>query len=227
MSEVREQILEEATRQFAAKGFDGTSLQDIASAVGIRKASLLYHVSSKAALRQEVLVQILARWRERVPRLLMAAASGRDQFETIMSELIEFFASDPDRARLLLREALDRPREMRDLLDTHVRPWIETICDQIRKGQKVGRCQAEVDPEAYVIQVINLVIGSLATMDCLGVLVSEKQEKDDRSRHKRQIVELRRVALTSLFDTTKRRPSSPSADEKGAVGTPHARGTQE
>ena len=57
--DVRQSILETATRLFAAHGFDGTSLQDIAESVGIRKASLLYHFPAKEKLRLAVLDRLL------------------------------------------------------------------------------------------------------------------------------------------------------------------------
>ncbi len=141
---VRDKILIEATRQFAARGFDGSTLQDIADAVGVRKPSLLYHFSSKETLRLAVLDQLLSCWRERVPRLLMAAASGKDQFEAVTHELISFFTSDTDRARLLLREALDRPEEMRELLKEHVTPWVGTVCDQIRRVDNLAGLSQEL-----------------------------------------------------------------------------------
>ncbi|MFI6761015.1 TetR/AcrR family transcriptional regulator [Micromonospora sp. NPDC050417] len=46
----REDILSEAARLFARAGFKGTSLHDIAVAVGCSKATLLYHFASKDAL---------------------------------------------------------------------------------------------------------------------------------------------------------------------------------
>ena len=43
----REEILSAAAGLFAADGYKGTSLQDIAAAVGCSKATLLYHFATK------------------------------------------------------------------------------------------------------------------------------------------------------------------------------------
>lgn len=198
---VREHILVEATKQFAVRGYDGTSLQAIADAVGIRKASLLYHFPSKAELRRSVLDRLLSRWRERVPKLLLAATSGKDQFEAVMQEVVRFFATNPDRARLLVREALDRPDEMRQLLASHVQPWAGMVCQHIRQGQSAGRIHEELDPEAYIAQVVNLVIGSIATFDSVGALVSKGASniEDEQQPLERHVMELLRFARRGLF----------------------------
>jgi len=51
----REQILEAAAQIIGEKGFHAASMQDIAKAVDLKKASLYHHVSSK----QEILVDLL------------------------------------------------------------------------------------------------------------------------------------------------------------------------
>ena len=53
----REEILVAAAQIFSQKGFHATSMQDIAQAVNLQKASLYYHVSSK----QEILLDLLNR----------------------------------------------------------------------------------------------------------------------------------------------------------------------
>jgi AcrR family transcriptional regulator len=193
--DVRAQILGAATRLFAAQGFGATSLAEIADAVGIRKASLLYHFPSKEALHQSVLDNLLSHWNETLPRLLEAVA-GEDRFDALLDETVRFFLADRDRARLLMREALDRPEAMRARLRDAVRPWMQVIAAYIEKGQEHGELRADTDPEAYLLQVIHLVVGGIATADTLGVLLSPDGEDADIERLTR---ELKRVARSSLF----------------------------
>jgi TetR/AcrR family transcriptional regulator len=197
-ADITKQILDHATRLFAARGFVGASLRDIAKAVGIRKPSLLYHFPSKDELRRGVLEQMLAHWNEVVPKLLRAATSGQQQFEAVARETVDFFLADPDRARLLLREMLDRPDTMLPLVETHVQPWSRIVCDYIRKGQQQGRVHPEVDPEAYVANMINLVVCGVAMQDTVAAL-APGEPGDKKAAASRHVFELLRVARSSLF----------------------------
>jgi TetR/AcrR family transcriptional regulator len=204
--DVRTKILEEATRLFAAQGVDGTAIQEIADAVGVAKPSLLYHFPSKEALHKSVLEHLLSRWNEIVPRLLRAVAR-EDRFDAILDATIEFFAADPDRARLLLRETLDRPVEMRGLLTTHVSPWLGVIAESINKAQADGSMRAGVDAAAYVLQTIHLVVGTFTTGITLQALLGNGHKKRAGASFvdPRLLRELKRMARISLI---------PNADEE-------------
>ncbi|MBK6919252.1 MAG: TetR/AcrR family transcriptional regulator [Deltaproteobacteria bacterium] len=195
--DVAQRILEHATKLFARHGFVGASLRDIAKAVGIRKPSLLYHFPSKDELRKGVLDQMLAHWNEAVPRILRAATAGPEQFDAIAVEALAFFREDPDRARLLLRELLDRPDEIAPLVAMRVQPWSKIVCDYIRKGQEQGSVRADVDPEAYVAQVINLVLCGFASHASISRVLAQAEGDDDTSE--RLLQEMLRVAKSSLF----------------------------
>ena len=196
-ADIAQQILDHASRLFARHGFDAVSLAQISKRVGIRKPSLLYHFRNKDTLRQAVLEELLAHWNDELPKLLMAATSGTEQFDAVLSRSVAFFAEDRDRARLILRELLDRPEQIQPLIETHVRPWVSLVCNYIRRGQEQGRLHFEVAPESYVALVTTMVLSSLATFDSLAALVPEH---DDRERLLEQHTrELLRIAKTSLF----------------------------
>ena len=70
----REEILVAAAQIFSQKGFHATSMQDIAGAVNLQKASLYYHVSSK----QEILVDLLDRALDLLIERLEAVVNTED-----------------------------------------------------------------------------------------------------------------------------------------------------
>lgn len=195
----RDEIVAAATRLFAAHGYDGTPLSQIAEAVGIRKPSLLYHFESKEALRQAVLDDVLARWTDTLPRVLLAATAGEDQFDAVTREIVSFFVADTDRARLLIREALDRPDDMRERLRKHVRPVVANVARTVKKGQARGDLWAAADAEAYLFQTIILLVCGVAFSESMSPLMPRGSgEAAPAARLHRELL---RIAKTSLFVT--------------------------
>jgi AcrR family transcriptional regulator len=191
-----EQIRTAATQLFATLGYEGTSLQAIAERVGVTKQTLLYHYPSKDALRRAVLEQVFAHWRERLPQMLEAVTSGHGRFEALTRELVRFFETDGNRARLLARELLDNPDEMRRLLVDNLKPWVLLVAQYIREGQKTGIIHQDLDPEAYVLHVIMLVLSN-ATVRTLAESVLGGEARSDAAA--RQMGELLRLTRTALF----------------------------
>ena len=197
-----ERILSAATRTFAERGFDGTTLQAISDDVGVTKQTLLYHYPSKDNLRLAVLDTLFAHWRERLPAILQAVTSGLDRFDGLTSEMVRFFVDEPDWARLVTREMLDNPDETRELLADNLRPWIMLIAQYIREGQKSGIIYEDVHPEAYVMEVIVLAIGTVATgtvltSSLLGSALS--RPSGDSPLTSPLIQELTRMTRVALF----------------------------
>ena len=196
--DVRSQILTQATRLFAEQGYDGTSVQEIADAVGIRKPSLLYHFKSKDELRENVLAEMLAHWNSVLPGLLLRA-STEERFDATMEALTEFFIADPDRARLFLRETLDRPESMTAMLEEFMMPWLDLLAAQLERAKAQGLVQRDVDPHAYAVQVITMAVGGTAVIDTLKVILPDDPARGStRSRHARELI---RVARASLYST--------------------------
>ena len=215
-----DQIRAVATRLFASVGYDGASLQAIAERVGVTKQTLLYHYPSKEALRRAVLDQVFAHFRERLPQMLEAVTSGHGRFEALTRELVQFFETDPDRARLLLRELLDNPEGMRRLLVENLRPWILLVAQYIRQGQQSDLIYADVDPEAYVLNVIILVLANIAMRSITRSVLGGDAAPDDG--YTREMDELFRVGRTALFKPAAagRAPRDPAAAGRTSTHEP-------
>lgn len=194
-----EQILATATRLFARRGFEGTSLQDIAGEVGVTKQTLLYHYESKDALRRAVLEQVFAHWRERLPQVLAAFTGGHRRFEALTHELGAFFEGDIDRARLLERELLDNGGDVQRHLVENLRPWLLLIAEYIREGQRSGIIHEDVDPESYVLHVIVLVVSTVAHRPALASALGAGNAKTTKEREARHMKELYRLTQKALF----------------------------
>ena len=72
---IKDLIIQAATKEFLAHGYGGTRMQNIADRAEINKALLHYHFSSKKKLYELIL---------------------RAQFETMISGLFEIFASEDE-----------------------------------------------------------------------------------------------------------------------------------
>lgn len=206
--DVKEQITQEAIRLFGARGVDATPLQAIADAVGITKQSVLYHFASKEALHDHVTGVLLDHWERELPTLLSAHQSGEDRFSSIVRAAIAFFVEDVDRARVTIREMLDRPEELRVRMRERLSPWTMLIGEYIRTGQLNGIIRQDVHPESYVTQVMMMVIGTVVMGDVVSALV-RKGEGDSLDE---RISELVRIARMALFVEG---PPAPAKDQSG------------
>lgn len=77
----REALLDAAAEMFAAKGYDGTSIRDIAGAVGMLPGSLYYHFKSKEELLIAVYRKGVARFEAAIDEAL--ASTGADPWQAI------------------------------------------------------------------------------------------------------------------------------------------------
>jgi TetR/AcrR family transcriptional regulator, cholesterol catabolism regulator len=111
----REDILEAAAQVFRQKGFHGASMNDIAAAVNLQKASLYHHVSSKQEILLEILDRALQLLLERVSAITNQHIPADKKLRLMIREYMQILAENVDLATVLLFEhrSLERRQHAR------------------------------------------------------------------------------------------------------------------
>ena len=134
----RDQILDEALLCFAHAGYEGTSLNDIAAGVGIRRPSLLHHFPSKEALYQEVFEHLLGDWFDRLTTAIAAPPAGWDKVELVLRTGFRFFADNPNYVRMVRREAINGGEHLAIDLASVLRPMFDLAADYFEQQMEAG-----------------------------------------------------------------------------------------
>lgn len=151
ISSTREVILVEARRCFADHGYDGTSLNDIAEAVGIRRSSVLHHFPSKDAIYREVFEGALAEWIGRVDEATAHdEVTGWDRVDLVLTAGFRFFVANPEFVRIARREALDRDSRLGVDLGVMLQPLFKRAVGYFEHEMNAGVFRS-FDPEQFLL----------------------------------------------------------------------------
>lgn len=91
MDAPRQTIQSAAARLFAEKGFEQTSLQDVADAVGVTKAAVYHYFQSKQVIYDEIVVYLLDGLYDHVHAKITSDELPRDKLKIFMTSHAEYF----------------------------------------------------------------------------------------------------------------------------------------
>jgi TetR/AcrR family transcriptional regulator len=165
------QILAVALRRFAADGFSGTSLNDIADEVGVRRSSLLHHFPSKEALYRAVVLEEFVDWFGLLGEAIGTVDHGWAQVEKVLRAAFRFFEERPEFVLLARREALDGSIVTEEL-GAGLRPLFERGVAWLAEEMRAGRLR-RYDAAQLILTGYGAVLSYLSDAPLITMLVDE------------------------------------------------------
>ena len=153
---VENEIYEHAIRLFAERGFAGTSLQDIADALGVTRPALYYYVKSKDELLAKLAADVAGGSAAQITELARRPdldAAGKLREIVRLTALRQ--ATQSERFRLLIRSEAELPAELSDAYDTSRRAVLRAVTGVIEEGIRAGRFRP-IDARIAALGVIGM-----------------------------------------------------------------------
>jgi TetR/AcrR family transcriptional regulator, cholesterol catabolism regulator len=144
MSTRRAELTRAAARLFAEKGYHGTSVGDLAEALGLQKGSLYTHIDSKA----ELLWEVAREGAEAFHAALDALPDDGPVLERLRAALrahLRVVAEQLDIATVFVREWRYLEGGRREQFVAERRRYEERIRGLFREGREVGELRTDLD----------------------------------------------------------------------------------
>jgi TetR/AcrR family transcriptional regulator len=187
-----ERILVAAMRAFGTRGYDGTSLDDLARELGIRKQTILYWFPSKEALLEAVVDRSADEVTRRLVRGLEGADDGFGRVEAMVRAMFRLAARHPAMLGFLREVTRLGPPASRRLLD-RLQPLIERASGFLEAEMDAGRMRRH-DPRLLLLAAYSMVTGMATEVDVLRAF-GEAPTLPSLLRRRDELLSLLRAAL--------------------------------
>jgi AcrR family transcriptional regulator len=167
--QTRQQIIDTAARLFASRGFDGTSMSDLASAAGLTKGAFYHHFESKDALFFAVVQSVQEKWVNAVGYEVMQATNALDQIMILLTNHAQLLRKEPTLCLVMhgltaeMEEA--NPSFLTALHDVY-KGMIAFIQELLQTGQAQQQVRSDIDAQLMAVNLVGLLRG----VSCFGVL---------------------------------------------------------
>lgn len=147
---VPERLLAEATRLFAERGYDRTSVQEIVEAAGVTKGALYHYFGSKDDLLHEIYGRVLRLQTERLDAIVARPAEVPDRLAEAAADVVVTSIENLDDTKIFFRSMHQLSPEKQKAVRSERRRYHETFRSLIEEGQRDGHFRAELRPDLVV-----------------------------------------------------------------------------
>jgi len=183
----------EAIRLFGRTGFQGTSLDAVAAAAGVRKQTLLYYFPTKDALLEACVVETSQRLATALAEALEAESSESRKAEAVVRTLFRLAEEWPEFPQFV-REASRLGPEVIERFAAALEPLRLRALAFLARGMLDGNIRRQ-DPALLLFTLYTAVVGSITEAGVLRAVVGEDRSRMALRRREQEVVSFVRNAL--------------------------------
>lgn len=167
-----ERLMTTAADLFRRKGYAQATTRELADALGIRKASLYYHISNKEDLLYAISMHSLGHISEAVGTA--AAAAPEERLRALINAHVVSSLSERDMHMVMLTElrALS-PEHLAEVIAKRDR-YEALLRGVIADDQSAGRLRGDIDAKLLTLSLLNLLNWTIFWFDPDGDLTPER-----------------------------------------------------
>jgi AcrR family transcriptional regulator len=158
----RAAILDEALRLVSKSGLDGLTIGTLADATGMSKSGLFAHFGSREDLLLAVLDHGQQEFIEVVLKPALEKPRGVPRLKAMFVNWLDWTESAdlPGGCPMIggASEYDDKPGQVRDMLASGQRAWIDTLKRAARQAVEEGQLPASADPEQLAFEMFGIAL---------------------------------------------------------------------
>jgi len=146
-------ILDAAAQAFAATGFEGARIDDIANRAGVNKAMIYYHIGDKKALYTRVLHAVFGDAAARLNANLEHAANPTEKIKAYIRSIFEIIEKHPHLPPVMMREMAAGGVNLPEVVAGELALIIDTVARLLSEGSACGEFR-DVHPLVLHMMVV-------------------------------------------------------------------------
>lgn len=143
-------LLSVATRLFAERGFDRTSVQEIVEAAGVTKGAMYHYFDSKDDLLYEIYGRVLREQTEQLEKVAATEAPVRGRLASAASDVVVSSIANLDDTKIFLQSMHHLNPEKQRAVRAERRRYHERFRALIEEGQRGGEFRADQPADLVV-----------------------------------------------------------------------------
>jgi TetR/AcrR family transcriptional regulator, cholesterol catabolism regulator len=160
----RQEILRTAARLFQQRGYDATSMNDVAAALKLSKGGLYHHFQSKDEILYEIMMHAMEITEERVLNPVRSITDPEERLRALIRLHIEVVLSPRDREiTVMLHENHPLPPSLRKRINGRKKDYVHFLEDLITEVQKRAQIRTQnhskgrVSPRAAAFALLGMI----------------------------------------------------------------------